>query len=134
MFGQSGYLATGSSRKTPPIKEVKEYEGHGVSYCAVCDAFFYKGKDVAVLGEGDYALHKALELLLVANSVTILTNGKEPAVDIPEYFKVITDEIDYLSGGGLLQTKIKFWQTRQWQRIYQGCLPRETGQADYCKY
>ena len=67
-------LATGTSRTTPKIKGLKEYEGHGVSYCAVCDAFFYRGKDVAVLGNGNYALHEAMELLPTSNSVTILTN------------------------------------------------------------
>lgn len=71
-------LATGASRKRPNIKGIQEYEGKGVSYCAICDAFFYKNKDVAVLGEGDYAFSEASELLPVAKSVTLLTNGKEP--------------------------------------------------------
>lgn len=70
-------LATGTNRKEPKIKGIKEFEGKGVSYCAVCDAFFYRGKDVAVLGSGDYALAEADELLRVAKSVTILTNGEE---------------------------------------------------------
>ena len=70
-------LATGASRKTPTIKGIKEFEGKGVSYCAVCDAFFYRNKDVAVLGSGDYALSEAEELLPIARTVTILTNGEE---------------------------------------------------------
>lgn len=70
-------MATGTSRKTPEIKGIKKYEGKGISYCAVCDAFFYRKKDVAVLGGGDYAVHEAMELLPVVNSVTMLTNGKE---------------------------------------------------------
>ncbi|MFQ9395898.1 MAG: NAD(P)/FAD-dependent oxidoreductase [Lachnospiraceae bacterium] len=37
-------LATGTSRKAPVIPGLKELEGRGVSYCAVCDAFFYRGK------------------------------------------------------------------------------------------
>lgn len=70
-------LATGTSRKTPDIKGMQEYEGKGISYCAICDAFFYKGKDVAVLGSGNYALHEASQLKPVANSVTIFTNGEQ---------------------------------------------------------
>ena len=70
-------LATGTNRMAPNIKGVKEFEGKGVSYCAVCDAFFYRNKDVAVIGNGNYAIHEAKQLKPVANSVTILTNGKE---------------------------------------------------------
>ena len=68
-------LATGVSRNVPNIKGIKEFEGKGVSYCAVCDSFFYKGKDVAVLGDGNYAIHEFETLKPIASSVTILTNG-----------------------------------------------------------
>lgn len=77
-------LSTGASRSTPPIPGLRELEGHGVSYCAVCDAFFYRGKDVAVLGSGEYAMHEAGELLPVVGSVTILTNGAELTGVLPE--------------------------------------------------
>ena len=70
-------LATGTERVTPPIAGLKEYEGKGVSYCAICDAFFYRDKDVAVIGNGNYAIHEARQLKPVVKSVTILTDGKE---------------------------------------------------------
>lgn len=70
-------IATGTNRVTLNIKGVKEFEGKGVSYCAICDAFFYKDKDVAVVGDGNYAIHEANQLKNVANSVTILTNGSK---------------------------------------------------------
>lgn len=76
-YSDSLVIATGTSRNTPSINGLKELEGRGVSYCAVCDAFFYRGKDVAVLGNGDYALHEAMELLSTAHSVTLLTNGEK---------------------------------------------------------
>ena len=41
-------LATGGKRSAPKIPGLKEFEGRGVSYCAVCDAFFYRGKEVAL--------------------------------------------------------------------------------------
>lgn len=69
-------IATGASRKTPEIKGVRELEGKGVSYCATCDAFFYRNKEVAVLGSGDYAIHEAMELLPIAKKVTIVTDGE----------------------------------------------------------
>ncbi|MDF2609548.1 MAG: Thioredoxin-disulfide reductase [Lachnospiraceae bacterium] len=91
-------IATGTSRMAPKIKGLKEYEGYGVSYCAVCDAFFYRGKDVAVLGEGEYAVHEAMELLPTSKSVTILTNGKEPLVTIPSGIRVNTAPVTALEG------------------------------------
>lgn len=70
-------LATGANRQTPKIKGIKEFEGKGVSYCAICDAFFYRNKNVVVIGNGNYAIHEASHLKPVANSVTILTDGKK---------------------------------------------------------
>lgn len=70
-------LATGVSRNVPNIKGIKEFEGKGVSYCAICDAFFYRNKDVAVLGSGNYAIHEAEILKPVVKSVTLLTNSEK---------------------------------------------------------
>ncbi|MGB8454602.1 MAG: NAD(P)/FAD-dependent oxidoreductase [Anaerocolumna sp.] len=97
-------LATGTSRSAPNINGLKEFEGRGVSYCAVCDAFFYRGKDVAVLGDGDYALHEALELLPTSNSVTLLTNGKQPGTVLPDKIKVNTNAIVSLDGNEVLHS------------------------------
>lgn len=70
-------LATGVNRVNTKIKGTSEFEGKGISYCAICDAPFFKNKDVAVLGNGEYAIGEIEELLPVAKSVTMLTNGKE---------------------------------------------------------
>lgn len=70
-------IATGSSRKSVNIKGIKEFEGRGVSYCATCDGFFYRNKNVFVLGSRQYAIHEAEELKNVTDFVTILTNGEE---------------------------------------------------------
>ena len=70
-------LATGVSRINTKLEGIKEFEGKGVSYCAVCDGFFFKDKNVAVLGSGDYAINEVQELLPLVNTVSILTNGKE---------------------------------------------------------
>ena len=96
-------LATGTQRTTPRIKGIKELEGRGVSYCATCDAFFYKNKAVAVLGDGEYALHEALELVHLASSVTILTNGKEPSVEIPSNISVDKRPLDSIVGTDSVQ-------------------------------
>ena len=70
-------LATGNKKNAPKIKGIKEFEGKGISYCAICDGFFYKNKDVAVLGSGDYAISETNELINIAKKVTILTNEKQ---------------------------------------------------------
>ena len=97
-------LTTGAIRTTPPIKGLKELEGRGVSYCAECDAFFYRGKDVAVLGHGNYAVHEAQVLLPVAKSVTLLTDGNEPRAKIPETIKVNTAKINKINGSTLIDS------------------------------
>lgn len=99
---QSIIFATGSKRMRPSIPGIKEMEGRGVSYCAVCDAFFYRGKDVAVLGNGDYALHEAEELSNVVNKVTIFTDGKEPAFTKEHDIPVNTLKIQSVEGGDLV--------------------------------
>lgn len=95
-------FATGSARKTPKIPGLSMMEGKGVSYCAVCDAFFYRGKEVAVLGNGEYALHEALELLPLVKSVTLLTNGKDLQAEFPEEILIRNAPISSLQGDPLL--------------------------------
>ena len=99
---QSLILATGSKRAAPKIPGVKEFEGKGVSYCAVCDAFFYRGKDVAVLGNGDFAMHEAKELSNTASTVTIYTNGEEPEFTPEENISVNTMKIQSVEGDDLV--------------------------------
>lgn len=85
-------LATGASRAAPRIPGLAGLEGHGVSYCATCDAFFYRGRDVAVLGSGEYALHEVQALLPVAHSVTLLTGGAPLTAQFPPEVAVRTTE------------------------------------------
>ena len=91
-------LATGGKRTTPPIPGIREFEGRGVSYCAVCDASFYRNQEVAVLGNGDFALHEAEELRNVTPSVTIYTNGKEPEFSREHPIAVNTMKIQAIEG------------------------------------
>ncbi|MEA5026518.1 MAG: NAD(P)/FAD-dependent oxidoreductase [Erysipelotrichaceae bacterium] len=95
---KSVIFATGSPRQVPNIKGIREFEGKGISYCAVCDSFFYRQKNVAVLGCCDYAMNEARELLNVAASVTILTNGMEPQGTIPSDAQIIRQKVAAISG------------------------------------
>lgn len=93
-------LATGTKRNTLSLKELKKYEGSGISYCAICDGFFYRGKEVAVLGNGPYALHEAKVLEPLAAKVTILTNGAKPNFDSKELGSIEVEERKIVSAGG----------------------------------
>ena len=95
---RTAIIATGASRTTPKIKGLAELEGRGVSYCAICDGFFHRGKDVAVIGSSAYALHEVEDLLPIAKSVTVLTNGAEPQVKFPEHVTVKTEKIQEVAG------------------------------------
>ena len=91
-------LATGASRAVPRIPGLAGLEGHGVSYCAACDAFFYRGKDVAVLGSGEYALHEVQALLPVVRSVTLLTNSAPLTADFPPEVTVCPQAVEAVLG------------------------------------
>ena len=91
-------LATGASRLAPNIDGLKDFEGMGVSYCAVCDGFFFRNKNVGVLGSGEYALHETQELLNIVGSVTVFTNGEESTVEFPDGVQVIKEKINSFSG------------------------------------
>lgn len=75
--GKSIIIATGNKKVSPNIKGLKEFEGKGVSYCAICDGFFYKGKKVAVIGKGEFAYSEAKMLSNVAHKIIMLTNGEQ---------------------------------------------------------
>ena len=74
-------VATGSMGRSNLIKGEAELLGRGVSYCAVCDAAFFKGKDVAVIGKSDEAVDEALYLARFARTVHFFAPSKEINVD-----------------------------------------------------
>lgn len=73
--GKTILIATGADAKTLGIPGEKELTGHGVSYCATCDAAFFKNKHVAVVGGGDSAMEEAIFLANFSSHVTILYRG-----------------------------------------------------------
>jgi len=69
-------VATGApKRKDPGIPGLERFEGKGVSYCAICDAYTFKGAKVAVVGAGDYAAKEALVLARLSESVTVVSHS-----------------------------------------------------------
>lgn len=100
-FGENGYdiktsenqtfhaasivIAVGTSRNTPKIENLQAFEGKGISYCAICDGFFFRGKKVGVIGNAAYAFSEYSVLKNIIDDVTILTDGKQPAFSSANY-------------------------------------------------
>lgn len=93
---KSVIIATGNKKLRPSIKGILDFEGKGISYCAICDGFFYRNKNVVVIGNGKFAIKEADDLKNVVNSVTILTNG-DSIVESSDY-KIDTRKIKEIHG------------------------------------
>lgn len=70
-------IATGQSYALSGIKNEQEMTGKGVSYCVICDGFFFRNKNVVVIGNGNYAAEEALQLLNYTKNITVLSHGKD---------------------------------------------------------
>lgn len=99
-YARTIVLATGGKKNKPNIKNIEKFEGRGISYCAICDGFFYRNKNIAVIGSGNYAISEVNDLINLAKEVTILTNG-EYAPKIRSQgnaIKIATKEIEAIQG------------------------------------
>ena len=100
-------LATGNKKNKPQIDGIDRLEGKGISYCAICDGFFYKNKSAAVLGNSKYALSEVNDLINVVKDITVLTNGKDKPEIRDDRIKLETKKIKEIEGKEKVE-KIKF--------------------------
>jgi thioredoxin reductase (NADPH) len=121
-------VATGASARRLGIPGETEYIGKGVSYCATCDGFFFKGKDVLVVGGGDSALQEGIFLTKFAERVRVVhRRGELRAGDLlqerarkNEKIQFVMDTaLDAIEGPGKVQAvqarNVKTGQVERWQ-------------------
>ncbi|HYF91037.1 MAG TPA: FAD-dependent oxidoreductase [Symbiobacteriaceae bacterium] len=97
--GQTVILATGGMGRSSFVPGEEALVGKGVSYCATCDAAFFRDQEVAVVGTGEQAAEEALFLTKFASKVTLVHAGKAPKA-APELLAQLKDEpkVFFLSG------------------------------------
>jgi thioredoxin reductase (NADPH) len=118
-------VSTGSSAKLMGIETELPLMGHGVSTCATCDGFFYRGKEIAVVGGGDSAMEEATFLTKFATKVSVIHRRdtlraskimQERAFDNPKIkfvWNTIVDEVLGQKGTGVTGLKLRDVKTQQ---------------------
>ncbi len=107
-------IATGASAMYLGLESEEAYKGRGVSACATCDGFFYKGKDVAVVGGGSTAVEEALYLSNIARHVTLIHRR-----DALRAEKILADQLMEKAASGNV--------TIEWNHVVDEVLGDETG-------
>lgn len=120
-------IATGASAKWLGLESEQRLRGKGVSACATCDGFFFRGKDIAVVGGGDTAMEEATFLTTFAKSVTVIHRNdslaasafmQEKAKSNPKISFVMNSEITEVMGDqAVTGIKVKNKQTAAEQII-----------------
>jgi thioredoxin reductase (NADPH) len=108
--GKAVIVATGSMGRKPRIKGEAEYLGRGVSYCAICDAAFFKGKAVCVLGDSEEAVKEAGLLTKYAETVYLIAPSKRlkaeadhPALDAPNLKVLYERKVVAIEGADVVE-------------------------------
>lgn len=111
-------IATGAVHKHLNIPGEDTYQGRGVSYCAVCDAAFFRNEEIAVIGGGDSAIEEGLYLAQTAKKVTIIHRRNElRAQPVLQKMAFANDKIDFvwnanteeILGDGSRVTAVKYY-------------------------
>ncbi|MBI4598723.1 thioredoxin-disulfide reductase [Candidatus Uhrbacteria bacterium] len=114
-------VATGASAMWLGVPGEKEYQGRGVSACATCDGFFFKGKEIAVVGGGDSAMEEATFLTKFASKVTVIVRKdtlraskimQERATANPKISFIWNTDVKEVVGDGQRITGLTLWNNK----------------------
>ena len=110
-------IATGSTVKWLGLPSEEKFKGKGISVCATCDGFFYKNKNVAIIGDGNTALYEATHLSKIAAKVTIVAAGnalkgekslREKVLALPQVNVLYnTQVLDFIGDNKLTHLRLK---------------------------
>lgn len=89
------FLTAGKPRTKLLIGSLKEYEGKGISYCAICDGFFFRNKKIGIVGNSHYMKNELDVLKKFSNDITVFTNGLD--TDVIDT-KVVKDKLVTFTG------------------------------------
>ncbi|MCL5023579.1 MAG: FAD-dependent oxidoreductase [Nitrospirae bacterium] len=108
--GKAVIIATGSMGRKPTIRGEAEFLGKGVSYCAVCDAAFYRGKTVCVIGDSEEAVKEAGLLTRFADTVYLISPSKKlkveddhPTLKIQNLKALVGRSVTSIEGGEVVE-------------------------------
>ena len=116
-------IATGASARWLGLESEQKYLGFGVSGCATCDGFFYRGKDVAVVGGGNTAAEEALYLTNFAKSVTLIHRREDFRAD-----PILVEEVLRASNISVLRSTVV--EALEGQECLTGLRLRHTGTGE----
>jgi len=107
--GKTLIIATGSMGRKPSIKGEGEFLGKGVSYCAICDAAFFKGKTVCIIGNSEEAIKEAGVLARFAETVYLISPAQKfkvddhPVLDIPNIKVLLGYTVSAIEGKDVVE-------------------------------
>jgi len=78
-------LATGANKVSLKVQGFNDLVGHGISYCVICDGFFYCNKRIGLIGSGEFMKEELENLGNISKDIHIFTNGEKPTVDTGDY-------------------------------------------------
>ena len=102
-------IATGSSNNKPNIKNLINLEGRGISYCAICDGFFFKNKAISLIGNSKYVVSECSDLINISDNISIFTNGEDTSSEVSIFLekhpniKIYNDKVVEVIGNDHLE-------------------------------